>query len=344
MRAARMLWAKIVSSSIQRQSDGDTAHPLPDLGWSLAEQDPFNNIARTCVIEALAAVGRHPILHTNTPGRSDRPCRRTSPPNRPRYPNLPGRRKQTSAKRLIPWGPVLLLRIPGRTAERASALIQEVLLGGMAKPSKKYLCPNCVRIEEVAARKHTRIDSGKDQILASTFSTGTRRPHRYLKSTIRLSGKHKIRRINEVKRRDEGAAGGASSAYLPMCPNRRCATCWKPRLPGCAPPWGDLRWSANSTACRPNQVGLHSSEISSNDDFRNTGSLPTSLPSWKYRHLRIMAVLPDRARPRRQSDRHQFCRPGFGCRYHCSSAISTDTKPGTEMITHSGIFPWQFLP
>jgi methylmalonyl-CoA mutase len=65
MRAARLLWAKLSSSSTRRTRSRCPAHALADLGWSLTEQDPFNNVTRTCIEAMAAALGHTQSLHTN---------------------------------------------------------------------------------------------------------------------------------------------------------------------------------------------------------------------------------------------------------------------------------------
>ncbi len=165
MRAARMLWAKIV-----KQFNPKSAKSLAlrthcqTSGWSLTEQDPFNNVARTCV-EALAAVlGGTQSLHTNALDEaialptdfSARIARNTQ---------LVIAEETGVTRTVDPWGGSYYVEtLTHELAHKAWALIEEVeALGGMAKAIETGL-PK-LRIEEAAARKQARIDAGKDTIV-----------------------------------------------------------------------------------------------------------------------------------------------------------------------------------
>ena len=165
LRAGRMLWAKIISTfhpenekSLALRTHCQTS------GWSLTEQDPFNNVARTC-IEAMAAVmGGTQSLHTNALDEaialptdfSARIARNTQ---------LYLQYETDIIKSVDPWaGSYYLESLTNELAQKAWELIEEVeSLGGMAKAIEKGI-PK-LRIEEAAARKQARIDSGKDVIV-----------------------------------------------------------------------------------------------------------------------------------------------------------------------------------
>ncbi len=165
MRAARMLWAKLV-----KQFDPKSAKSMAlrthcqTSGWSLTEQDPFNNVARTCVEALAAAMGHTQSLHTNALDEaialptdfSARIARNTQ-----LYLQL----ETNICKVVDPWaGSYYVERLTHEIAHRAWELIQEIeSLGGMAKAIETGL-PK-MRIEEAAARKQARIDSGKDIIV-----------------------------------------------------------------------------------------------------------------------------------------------------------------------------------
>ncbi|MFI3291733.1 MAG: methylmalonyl-CoA mutase [Opitutales bacterium] len=165
MRAARMLWAKIVKTfepknpkSMALRTHSQTS------GWSLTEQDPFNNVART-VIEAMGAgLGHTQSLHTNALDEaialptdfSARIARNTQ-----LY-----LQDETSICNVIdPWGGSYYVEsLTKELAEKAWAHIQEVeKLGGMTKAIEAGL-PK-LRIEEAAARRQARIDSGLETIV-----------------------------------------------------------------------------------------------------------------------------------------------------------------------------------
>jgi methylmalonyl-CoA mutase len=165
MRAARLLWSKLV-----RQFNPTSPKSLAlrthcqTSGWSLTEQDPFNNVARTC-IEALAAVlGGTQSLHTNSLDEaialptdfSAKIARDTQ---------LFIQKESEVCRAADPWaGSYFVENLTRELVEKAWALIQEVEeRGGMAKAIEEGL-PK-LRIEEAAARKQARIDSGQDRIV-----------------------------------------------------------------------------------------------------------------------------------------------------------------------------------
>ena len=165
MRAARMLWAKLVSQfnpknpkSLALRTHSQTS------GWSLTEQDPFNNVARTCVEAMGAALGHTQSLHTNALDEaialptdfSARIARNTQI-----Y-----LQEETNICRVVdPWaGSYYVESLTHEIAHRAWAHIQEIeKLGGMAKAIESGI-PK-MRIEEAAARKQARIDSDTDVIV-----------------------------------------------------------------------------------------------------------------------------------------------------------------------------------
>ncbi len=165
MRAARLLWAKIVKQfnpkndkSLALRTHSQTS------GWSLTEQDPYNNVTRTC-IEAMGAVlGHTQSLHTNALDEaialptdfSARIARNTQ---------LYIQEETNVCKAIDPWaGSYYVESLTHEIAKRAWELIQEVeSLGGMAKAIETGV-PK-MRIEEASARKQARIDSGKDIIV-----------------------------------------------------------------------------------------------------------------------------------------------------------------------------------
>ena len=165
MRAARMLWAKIVNQfnpknpkSLALRTHSQTS------GWSLTEQDPFNNVARTCIEAMGAALGHTQSLHTNALDEaialptdfSARIARNTQIYIQ----------EETNICRVVdPWaGSYYVESLTHELAHRAWAHIQEVeKLGGMAKAIESGV-PK-MRIEEASARKQSRIDSNVDTIV-----------------------------------------------------------------------------------------------------------------------------------------------------------------------------------
>ncbi|MGE3309385.1 MAG: methylmalonyl-CoA mutase [Limisphaerales bacterium] len=165
MRAARALWAKLIRTFHPRnpKSMALRTHSQTS-GWSLTEQDPFNNVARTCVEAMAAAMGHTQSLHTNSLDEaialptdfSARIARNTQLMLQ----------EETGITRVIdPWGGSFFVEsLTNALMRRAWSHLQEVeLLGGMAKAIETGL-PK-LRIEEAAARRQARIDSGKEIIL-----------------------------------------------------------------------------------------------------------------------------------------------------------------------------------
>ena len=165
MRAARMLWAKIVKSfgaknpkSLALRTHSQTS------GWSLTEQDPFNNVGRTCIEAMAAALGHTQSLHTNALDEaialptdfSARIARNTQ---------IYIQEETKVCKQIDPWGGSYYVEsLTNELVHKGWALIQEIeSMGGMAKAIETGL-PK-MRIEEAAARTQARIDSGIQTIV-----------------------------------------------------------------------------------------------------------------------------------------------------------------------------------
>ncbi|MDR1153357.1 MAG: methylmalonyl-CoA mutase [Bacteroidales bacterium] len=165
MRAARMLWAKIVKTfnpknpkSMSLRTHSQTS------GWSLTEQDPFNNVARTCIEAMAAALGHTQSLHTNALDEaialptdfSARIARNTQ---------IYLQEETNICRSVDPWaGSYYVESLTNDLAQRGWGHIEEIeKLGGMAKAIETGI-PK-LRIEEAAARKQARIDSGQDTII-----------------------------------------------------------------------------------------------------------------------------------------------------------------------------------
>jgi methylmalonyl-CoA mutase len=165
MRAARMLWAKLIKQFNPKNPKSMALRThCQTSGWSLTKQDPFNNVARTCIEAMAAAFGGTQSLHTNALDEaialptdfSARIARNTQ---------LYIQDETDITKAVDPWaGSQVIEQLTNDIAERAWQLIQEVEeMGGMTKAIEAGL-PK-LRIEEAAARKQARIDSGKDKII-----------------------------------------------------------------------------------------------------------------------------------------------------------------------------------
>jgi len=165
LRAARMLWAKIVNKFNPKNPKSMALRThCQTSGWSLTEQDPFNNVARTCVEALAAALGHTQSLHTNALDEaialpsdfSARIARNTQ---------IYLQEETDICKAIDPWaGSYYVEYLTHQLAHNAWKLIEEVEeLGGMAKAIETGI-PK-MRIEEASARKQARIDSGRDNII-----------------------------------------------------------------------------------------------------------------------------------------------------------------------------------
>jgi methylmalonyl-CoA mutase len=165
LRAARMLWAKIVKQfNPKNQKSLSLRTHCQTSGWSLTEQDPFNNVARTCIEASAAVFGGTQSLHTNALDEaialptdfSARIARNTQ---------IYLQTETQITRTVDPWaGSYYVESLTNDLAEKAWKLIEEVEeLGGMTKAIESGI-PK-LRIEEAAARKQARIDSTQDIIV-----------------------------------------------------------------------------------------------------------------------------------------------------------------------------------
>ena len=207
MRAARMLWAKIVKQfnpknpkSLALRTHSQTS------GWSLTEQDPFNNIGRTCVEAMGAALGHTQSLHTNALDEaialptdfSARIARNTQ---------IFIQEETQICKEIDPWaGSFYVENLTNELAEKAWALIEEVeKLGGMAAAIETGL-PK-MRIEEAAARTQARIDSGSQIIVGvNKYRLEQEDPIDILEVDNTAVRKQQIERLQQLKANRDNAA------------------------------------------------------------------------------------------------------------------------------------------
>jgi methylmalonyl-CoA mutase len=200
LRAARMLWAKIVKKfNPKNQKSLALRTHCQTSGWSLTEQDPFNNVART-TIEAMAATfGGTQSLHTNALDEaialptdfSARIARNTQ---------IYLQEETYITKTVDPWaGSFHVEELTENIANKAWILIQEVeKLGGMTKAIEKGI-PK-MRIEEAAAIKQAKIDSGQDIIVGvNKYQLEKEDPLHFLEVDNEAVRNSQIERLNELK-------------------------------------------------------------------------------------------------------------------------------------------------
>ncbi len=200
MRAARMLWAKIVKQFNPKDEKSLALRThCQTSGWSLTEQDPFNNVARTAIEAAAAVFGGTQSLHTNALDEaialptdfSARIARNTQI----------FLQTETQITRTVdPWaGSYYVENLTNEIANKAWALIEEVEeLGGMTKAIEAGI-PK-LRIEEASARKQARIDSGQDIIVGvNKYRLAKEDPLQILDVDNQKVRTSQIERLNRIK-------------------------------------------------------------------------------------------------------------------------------------------------
>ncbi len=200
MRAGRMIWAKLVK---QFNPKDDKSLALrthcQTSGWSLTEQDPFNNVARTCIEAAAAAFGGTQSLHTNALDEaialptdfSARIARNTQ---------IYLQEETKITKTVDPWaGSYYVESLTHQIAENAWKLIEEVEeLGGMTKAIESGI-PK-LRIEEAAARKQARIDSSQDIIVGvNKYRLEKEDPLQILDVDNQMVRKQQLEQLDRIK-------------------------------------------------------------------------------------------------------------------------------------------------
>ena len=223
MRAARLIWAKIVKQfnpknpkSMALRTHSQTS------GWSLTEQDPFNNVARTCVEAMAATLGHTQSLHTNALDEaialptdfSARIARNTQ---------IYLQEETGICNTVDPWGGSYYVEsLTQEITHKAWDLIQEIeKLGGMSKAIETGL-PK-MRIEEAAARKQARIDSRKDTIVGiNKFKLSHEDPLDILEVDNTIVRESQIKRLKKLKsERNSGDIQNALNAITEACKSEK---------------------------------------------------------------------------------------------------------------------------
>ena len=200
MRAGRMIWAKLIQQFNPKSEKSLALRThCQTSGWSLTEQDPFNNVARTCIEATAAAFGGTQSLHTNALDEaialptdfSARIARNTQ---------IYLQEETKITKTVDPWGGSYYVEsLTNEILENTWKLIEEVEeLGGMTKAIEAGI-PK-LRIEEAAARKQARIDSGQDIIVGvNKFRLEKEDPLHILDVDNQMVRKQQIERLEEIK-------------------------------------------------------------------------------------------------------------------------------------------------
>jgi methylmalonyl-CoA mutase len=215
MRAGRMLWAKLLKQFNPKDEKSLALRThCQTSGWSLTEQDPFNNVARTCIEAAAAAFGGTQSLHTNALDEaialptdfSARIARNTQ---------IFLQEETKICKTVDPWaGSYYVESLTDEIAQKAWALIEEVEeLGGMTKAIEAGI-PK-LRIEEAAARKQARIDSGQDIIVGvNKYRLEKEDPLMILDVDNEMVRKQQLERLAQIKASRNAEKVKASLAKL----------------------------------------------------------------------------------------------------------------------------------
>lgn len=296
MRAGRVLWSKIVKQ-FNPKSDKSMAlrTHCQTSGWSLTEQDPFNNVARTCIEAMAAAFGGTQSLHTNALDEaialptdfSARIARNTQILIQ----------EETGITSVVdPWGGSYYVEyLTDQLVQKAWALIQEVEeLGGMAKAIETGL-PK-MRIEEAAARKQARIDSGKDVIVGvNKYKAEDEQPLEILEvdnAKVRQNQLERLKKLKAERNNEEVQAaldaltesaktGKGNLLELAVDAARKRATL------------GEISSAMEKVFGRYQATiksisGVYSSEISMNEDFVKARQMADDFAAKEGRRPRIM--------------------------------------------------------
>ncbi len=296
MRAARMLWAKIVKQfNPQNPKSMALRTHTQTSGWSLTEQDPFNNVARTCIEALGAALGHTQSLHTNALDEaialptdfSARIARNTQ---------IYLQQETEICRSVDPWaGSYYVETLTHEIAHKAWKLIREVEeMGGMAKAIETGL-PK-MRIEEAAARKQARIDARKDIIVGvNKFRLEKEEPLEILEvdntavreAQIALLKKLRSQRDNEKVRQNldaitkacETGEGNLLALAVEAAKNRATL--------------GEISYACEKVFGRYKAViksisGIYSSEAGDNESFARARKLADEFAAVEGRRPRIM--------------------------------------------------------
>lgn len=296
MRAARMLWAKIVKSfgaknpkSLALRTHSQTS------GWSLTEQDPFNNVGRTCIEAMAAALGHTQSLHTNALDEaialptdfSARIARNTQ---------IYIQEETQICKEIDPWaGSYYVETLTNELVHKGWALIQEIeSMGGMAKAIETGL-PK-MRIEEAAARTQARIDSGVQTIVGvNKYRLEKEDPIDILEIDNTAVRIQQIERINDLRGKRDEAAVKEALAAITECARTKQGNLLElaVKAAGLRATLGEISDACEEVAGRYKAIirtisGVYSSETKQDADFIKACELTEKFAKKEGRQPRIM--------------------------------------------------------
>lgn len=296
MRAARMLWAKIVKQfnpknpkSLALRTHCQTS------GWSLTEQDPFNNVARTAIEAMAAALGGTQSLHTNALDEaialptdfSARIARNTQ---------IYIQEETNITKTVDPWaGSTFVEKRTEEIAKKAWELVQEVEeLGGMTKAIEQGI-PK-MRIEEAAAKKQARIDSNQDTIVGvNKYKLDEEDPLQILEVDNAAVRQSQIARLNELK-----ATRNNHDVKVSLTKLTECAKTGKGNLLDLAVDAAEKRATLGEISFALEEIfgrykatiksisGVYSKEIKNDSEFKKAKQMADKFAELEGRRPRIM--------------------------------------------------------
>ena len=296
LRAGRLLWASLIKEFDPKNLKSMSLRThCQTSGWSLTEQDPFNNVTRTCIEALSAAFGGTQSLHTNALDEaialptdfSARIARNTQ---------LFLQKEIGLTSFIDPYhNSFFIEKITGDLLEEASKLIEEVeALGGMAKAIETGI-PK-LRIEEAAAKKQARIDSGKDHIIGlNLFPNEDNQEIDILdvdNQQVRLSQINNLNKIKKSRNNDvvnqclsalETAAKQGDGNLLELsiaCAEARCTL-------------GEISYALEKvfdryTAKIQSISGVYSKEVAMDQDFKMAKEMVETFMTLEGRRPRIM--------------------------------------------------------
>lgn len=303
MRAGRLLWAKIVNKFAPKNKKSLALRThCQTSGWSLTEQDPFNNVARTAIEAMAAALGHTQSLHTNSLDEaialptdfSARIARNTQ-----LYLQY-----ETDICRVVdPWGGSYYVEyLTKELTEKAWALIEEVeQIGGMTKAIEAGL-PK-MRIEEAAARKQARIDSGKDIIVGvNKYKPDSEKPLELLEVDNKAVREAQVDQLERIKaERDTEKVNKALDAITEACSqqggmdNSTNLLALAIEAARVRATLGEISYAMEKVFRRYKAVirsisGVYSAEVSDDENFRIAKAMADKFAELEGRRPRIMVA------------------------------------------------------
>lgn len=296
MRAARMLWAKIVKSfgaknpkSLALRTHSQTS------GWSLTEQDPFNNVGRTCIEAMAASLGHTQSLHTNALDEaialptdfSARIARNTQ---------IYIQEETQVCKEIDPWaGSYYVEALTNELIRKGWALIREINgMGGMAKAIETGL-PK-MRIEEAAARTQARIDSGVQTIVGvNKYRLAKEAPIDILEIDNTAVREEQVARLQDLRGKRDEAAVQKALADITECVKTKQGNLLDlaVKAAGLRASLGEISDACEAVVGRYKAIirtisGVYSSETKEDGDFRKACELAETFAKKQGRQPRIM--------------------------------------------------------